>query len=127
MSIKISIPLWISLLILFIFVGCVTSNGDIDIIGLWQTDGTVFTITNEDVTISDYALGTVITYDNDNDYVIVFFDEHVSPGVNQKYVKFEWKNLTETSMTLNVYEPQDSAELAESETAILETNFFNKV
>ena len=127
MSIKGSIPLCFSLLILLVLVGCVSSVEDIDIIGSWQTDSVIFTITNEDVTISDYAWGTVIKYDNDNDYVIVFFDEHVSPGVNQKYLKFEWLNLTETNVTLNFYEPQDSPELAEAETLIFETHFFNKI
>jgi hypothetical protein len=102
---------------------------DIDIIGSWQTDGTVFTITNEDVTISNYAWVTVIKYDNDNDndYVIVFFDEHVSPGVHQKYLKLEWINLNETSVTLNIYKPQDFQELAETATSIFETHYFTKI
>ena len=127
MSMKDSIPLCLPLLLLFVLVGCVSPVEDIDIIGSWQTDDNIFTITNEDVTISDYAWGTVIKYDNDNDYVIVFFDEHVSPSVNQKYVRLEWINLTETSMTLNVYEPQDSPELAEAATSIFDTADFDKI
>ena len=71
---------------MFAFLGCVSTSGDIDIIGSWQIDGNVLTITNDGVTISDYAKGTVIKYDNDNDYAVIYFDEHVSPGVHQKSV-----------------------------------------
>ena len=127
MSIKISILIYISLLILSVFVGCVSSSGDIDIIGSWQIDDNVFTITNEEITISDYAKGTVVKYDNDKDYAVIFFDEHVSPGVHQKYVKVAWINLTETSVTLNVYEPHDSPELAEATSSIFETNELDKI
>jgi hypothetical protein len=127
MAIKVSILIYISLIILSVFVGCVTSNGDIDIIGSWQTDSVVFTVSNEEVTISDYARGTVIKYDNDNDYAIVYFDEHVSPSVNQKYVRLVWVNLTEISMTLHVYEPQDSPELAEAATSLFDTADFDKI
>lgn len=127
MTIKINIPMYISLIILSVLVGCVTSNADIDILGSWQTDSIVFTVSNEEVTISDYARGTVIKYDNDNDYAVVYFDEHVSPSVNQKYVKLEWINLTETSMTLNAYDPQNTAELAEAATTLFDTDDFNKI
>ena len=117
----------ISLLFLFAFFGCVSSSGDIEIIGSWQIDDNVFTITNDEITISDYAKGTVVKYDNDNDYAVIYFDEHVSPGVNQKYVKVAWINLTETNVTLNWYEPQDSLELAEAATSIFETDEFEKL
>jgi len=91
MSLKISLYIAVSLLILSVLIGCVSSSGDIDIIGSWQ------------------------------------IDEHVSPSVNQKYVKVVWVNLTETRITLHWYEPQDSLELAEAATAIFETGEFDKL
>ena len=127
MWLKVRISIYISLLLLFVFVGCVSSSGDIDIIGSWLIDDNVFTVTNEEVTISDYARGTVVTYDNDNDYAVIYFDEHVSPAFSQKYVKLGWINLTETSVTLNVYEPHDSPELAEATSSIFETNELDKI
>ena len=127
MNLKDSLLINVSILILFVFLGCVSSPDDIEILGSWSFDEDIFTITNDMVTISDYARGTVVKYDNDNDYAVIFFDEHGSAFVNQKYAKLEWINLTETSVTFNWYEPQDTAELAEASTSIFQTTVFNKI
>jgi hypothetical protein len=114
-------PVSIPLLILLIFLGCTSSSDDIEILGSWSIEDDIFTVTNEEVSISDYAKGTVGKYDNENDYAVIFFDEHVSPVVNQKYSKVVWTNLTATSVTLIIYEPQDSSELAEASITTFQT------
>lgn len=121
MSLKLLAAMSIPLLILLIFFGCVSSSADIEILGSWSIEDDIFTVTNDEVSISDYAKGTVVKYDNDNNYAVIFFDEHVSPVVNQKYSKVVWTDVTETGATLAWYEPHESQELAEASTTIFQT------
>ena len=121
MTLKLLAAMSIPLLILLIFFGCTSSSNDIEILGSWSIEDDIFTVTNEEVSISDYAKGTVVKYDNDNNYAVIFFDEHVSPVVNQKYSKVVWTDVNETGATLAWYEPHESQELAEASTPIFQT------
>jgi hypothetical protein len=130
---KICLSMTVLLFILSVMFGCTSSESDtagvpdIEIAGSWVVSDLVITITNNEITISDYAHGSIEKYDNKNDYAVVFFDKHVSESVNQKYVKLGWTGLSDTNVTVNWYEPSDYLEAAEVATNIFETDILGKL
>ncbi|MHA2218902.1 MAG: hypothetical protein ACXADW_22165 [Candidatus Hodarchaeales archaeon] len=122
-ALKKCISICVCLFALSLLFGCTSS--DIDIFGTWVVDlnpDTHIVITNNEMTIGDYAHAIILKYDNVNAYAVVFFDKHtITEEMIQTYVKVSWRRLSETSVILDLSYPHGSAELAVDDTLVMES------
>ena len=102
------------------------TGGDIEISGTWQginpedSSLVTFAITNTKMASTEMNVeATIQEYDNSNDFLIAYFDQHPAPEYLNKYIKAKWKNLTSTSVILDSYTPKDNPADAEADMTVL--------